>query len=138
MKPLNSQQDVALCHAISNRPQAILLAFGFSLVMLFFGLTAGAQDVATAQLNTDGVIQLPADSEVQNMYQIDVSHMNFADDMDMIAFFRPYSCDLFTVRANPSSGVVALGLQLRGREDWTVQQWNSALNAKCAEKPLKQ
>lgn len=138
MESPNSQLDVARCRVISIRPQGILLAIGFTLVLLFFGLTAGAQDVATAQLSSEGVIQLPDDGAVQNMYKIDVSHMSFTDDMDMIDFFRPYSCDLFTVRANPSSGVVALGLQLRGREDWTVQQWNSALNAKCAEKPLKQ
>lgn len=138
MESLNSQQDVVRCRAISIRPQGIFLSFAFTLIVLFFGLTAGAQEVDAAQLNAEGVIKLPVDGEVKNMYYLDVSHMTFSSDMDMIDFFRPYSCDLFTVRANPGSGIVSLGLQLRGREDWSVQQWNSALNAKCAEKPLKQ
>lgn len=129
-----------LTNAFGNFPstRVFFSALILSVILVFPSFNVEAQDLPHASVCDQGVISLPADQAVAPVYLIDLSYMSFSSDQEMISFCASFTNDDFMMRANPSSLQAVLMLQMKGRSEWSVEQWNTVLLDKCGTKPLKQ
>lgn len=108
------------------------------VMILCFSLTSVAQaEPPMASLTQAGIVQLPAGEPLSETYLIDVSHMDFGSDQQMVAFFAERITDDYIVRAIPQSNQAFLALNVKKNANWTVAQWNARLAQVMAAKPIK-
>jgi len=114
----------------------VTVALFASLATIFTGFSATGQEIPKATVCTQGVISLPENESLASVYVIDFSDMAFASDQEMITFCSSFTTEEFLVRANPEKQEGVIMLQMKGRSDWTVHQWNSLFQSRCEAKPL--
>lgn len=114
----------------------VTVALITSLATIFTGISASGQEIPKATVCTQGVISLPENESLASVYVIDFSDMAFASDEEMITFCSTFTTEEFLLRANPEKQEGVIMLQMKGRSDWTVHQWNSLFQSRCEAKPL--
>jgi hypothetical protein len=121
----------------SNR-SSMLLTLGTLFLVLFSAGAASAQNLPTAGLTPDGVIQLPANQPIAEKYFVDLSHLEFSSDEQMMKSVGELSGEGFVLRALPHLDKAVLMLECGAHPSWTCTDWNGLLYAKFSAAPLTQ
>ncbi|MFN8864783.1 MAG: hypothetical protein ACK5W1_10740 [Flavobacteriales bacterium] len=116
----------------------MLLTLGTLFLVLFSAGAASAQNFPTAGLTPGGVIQLPANQPVAENYFVDISHLNFSSEEQMMKSVCNMSGDGYVLRALPHLDKAMLMLEQRAHPTWTCTDWNGLLYAKFSATPLTQ
>lgn len=113
--------------------------YGFLLIvgLTFLALSSFAQSLHVAELDDQGVIQLPSNQPVANTYVFDASDMSFENDAALFRFFDGLNNDVFLIRVNPETMEGRLMLRAKNRSAWDVEQWNNALRERCEARPIR-
>ena len=73
-----------------------------------------------------GVIKLPESPSPVQVYEFEISELNFENVQEAVDFFQPFNSDEAFVRPVISQGIAVL--YLKGDGTKTVQQWNAFLS----------
>jgi hypothetical protein len=122
---------------ISAKNKGMLIIVLTFIFLAFVELSATAQSRPAANLNANGIIQLPTDKPLDTHYEFDLSQFNFKSDREMLEFLSTKSGSDYFVRANTESKKAILIIDKTQHPDWNAQQWNQHLQSKTAEKSFK-
>jgi hypothetical protein len=105
----------------------------FSLALLFFGGSNLFSQTALAShgkasLDKAGKVMLQKDEPLQYVNVLDLSGLDFATEESAAAYFSQKNTQLVTFDVDPVEQVVRIRIELRGRPDWTVEDWNQYLS----------
>lgn len=95
---------------------------GITSINLAYG-----QEVQSIALTKKGELRIPAESDLGQSFRLDLSHMEFKTDLEMIEYIRTKSGDLHLMRAVPHEKAAILYLKANERPDWTDVEWNDYL-----------
>jgi hypothetical protein len=116
----------------------MLLMFFFVGSFLVAPGSVGAQiEMPNAELTSDGIIQLPVGQPLNATYLIDMSHLSFSSDEEMMAFFASRAGENYFVRAIPHLNKAIVHVQSQKNPNWNVDQWNAHLATETAVRPIK-
>ena len=108
---------------------------GILLPLLFAGNIASAQNTPNATLSETGIIQLPSDQALSDVYYFDMSQFHLSDD-DMTDLLSTKSSEHYSVRALPH---LDKGILMLGRDEhpsWSISDWNVYLNTAGTINPI--
>jgi len=111
---------------------------GAMLLSLFAATTASAQNHPSATLSDTGIVQIPAGQPIAPTYLVDLSHLDFSSDQQMIDWVGGKSAEGFAMRAIPHMNKAVLMLDCQDHPQWSCTDWNGLLYAKFSENPLNE
>lgn len=103
----------------------LLFSLATGLFLLGSTLCAQAQATVRASFDDSGTITLPDSPAPANMYELDISQLNFADVNEAVKFFSSFNTENAYIRPVVSHGIAVL--YLRSDSDQTVEGWNTYL-----------
>lgn len=116
--------------------RGMLMTACFMLLASLFSFSQ--TPLLTATINEQGILQLPADQELMEMYEFSLASLNFPTDEALIDFLSTKSSEYFIIRPNTGEGKGVLVLKLYDQPEWTADDWNAHLALVCNEHPIKQ
>lgn len=125
-----SQEDL-------RNTQSAILGFLFVLMLSFMGLSASGQTAPVAELTPEGIIVLPVDVPVASAYSFDASQLSFETDKELFRFFDGLNNDLFLIRVNPETRMGQFMPRSKGRNGWSIEEWNNAIRERCEQRPIR-
>lgn len=134
---LTMTNSLALSQKDMRNNQSAILAFLFALMLSFMGLTSSGQTAPIAELTPEGVIVLPVDVPVASAYSFDASQLSFETDKELFQFFDALNNDLFLIRVNPESRKGQFMPRSKGRNGWSIEEWNNAIREQCEQRPIR-
>lgn len=90
-----------------------------------------------AKITEKGVLGLPLDKKLSDVYLIDMSSYHFKSDDEMIRYMNERGSNLYLMRARTSTKQAVLVLMLSEKPDWKIEQWNNYLKMECETKPFR-
>lgn len=108
-----------------------------ALLLFSFQLTIHAQTPPVIKVSNDGIIRLPEHQAVQNTYYLDVSHLDFQNDDDLIAFVKDKYGDSYLLRASSNPKTVIMVLKIPENPGRTKEQWRDKIMKESTIKPLR-
>lgn len=111
------------------------------LLALTIGITLSsnliAQNNPTATLNEAGVLQLPADQPLKNMYPFLLNGVSFENENAAVTFFEGLNTDLVTFRVMLDSQKAIVMIQRSKQPTWSIAEWNSYLLNLTTSNPIR-
>lgn len=86
---------------------------------------AGSNDPVKASINSDFVIQLPADVPLADIYIADISALAFKSAEDAISFFDMFSENVVTYQVRYPENKLVMYLNKDVMPDWQLKEWNT-------------
>jgi hypothetical protein len=96
------------------------------MLLLLISITAIHTQAQTqsAAIARKGHIILPAETALQEVYEFDISPLNFENELDAVAYFRDRADQFYFYRPVLAEQKALLYLQLEAQPDWTINDWN--------------
>lgn len=114
----------------------VYFLFAMMVTALCFSFDASAQETRQLNLSSNGILSLAEQDQPDGRFQFDVSHMEFANNQEMSAFFSQRSTEDYMMRAAPDNNIVYVIIRGDNHPEWSVQDWNNHLANKLAEQPI--
>lgn len=108
-----------------------------ALMLFAMQLEVHAQTPTIIKLNEDGVIRLPEHQAIQKTYYLDVSHLNFQNDDELIAFVKDKYGESYLLRASSNPKTVIMVLKIPENPSRTKEQWRDKVMKESTLKPLR-
>lgn len=114
------------------KPQFLRICL-FSLALLFFGGSnlfsqSALASHGKASLDKAGKVALQKGEPLHYVNVMDISGLDFATEESAVEYFSQKNTQLVTFDVDPVEQVVRIRIELRGRPDWTVEEWNHYLS----------
>lgn len=114
-----------------------LIMFCGALALLLATTHVHAQSKA-AILHEDGTIEIPADENIKEHYDIDISVFDFQGDEEAATYFRNQSGESHFYRAVLSQNKAVLYLKNKSHPERNAEQWNAYLSERKLPVPAAQ
>lgn len=106
-------------------------------VSLFISSNIFGQGLPQASLNEAGVLQIPIDQPLKNMYTFQLTGVTFENSDQAVTFFEVRNTDLVTFRVMYESQKAVVMIQRSMQPAWSVDDWNSYLEEITTANPIR-
>ncbi len=103
---------------------------------VFMSVQMSAQGKPTAILNGNGVLQLPTNVALVDVYEFNIASFGFQNEAQAIEFFKSKSQEDFFFRPRLAEQKAFVYLNKKAHPSWTHTEWNNLLNTKTTASPL--
>ena len=125
-----------VCRTPSKNKLFLIKAICVSILLYFISSSGFSQSFPTAAVNSNGILQLPATEALATTYTFDLSSLSFSSEEAMTDFLRVRCTEDIVFRAFTSENKGIVSLQRKKHPNWTVADWNAALESALANQPL--
>jgi hypothetical protein len=122
--------------APSKSKLLVIKAICVSILLFFISASGFSQSFPTATVNSNGILQLPTTDALATTYTFDLSFLTFSSEEAMTDFLRVRCTEDIVFRAFTSENKGIVSLQRKKHPNWTVADWNAALQSALANQPL--
>ncbi|MFN6378279.1 MAG: hypothetical protein ACK4WD_03325 [Flavobacteriales bacterium] len=106
-------------------------------ISLFFSSNVFGQNNPQASLNEAGVLQIPVDQPLKNMYTFQLTGISFENSDLAVSFFEELNTEFVTFRVMYESQKAVVMIQRSKQPTWDVAEWNTYLQEITTANPIR-
>jgi hypothetical protein len=95
------------------------------------------QNNPQASLNEVGILQIPVDQPLKNMYTFQLTGITFENNDVAVSFFEERNTELVTFRVMYESQKAVVMIQRSKQPSWGVAEWNNYLQEITTANPIR-
>jgi hypothetical protein len=114
-----------------------LLGAIFLTIILFVSSNVFGQNNPQASLNEAGILQIPVDQPLKNMYTFQLTGISFENNDVAVSFFEGLDTELVTFRVMYESQKAVVMIQRSKQPTWDVAEWNTYLQEITTANPIR-
>jgi hypothetical protein len=106
-------------------------------ISLFVSSNVFGQNNPQASLNEAGVLQIPVDQPLKNMYTFQLTGISFENSDLAVSFFEELNTEFVTFRVMYESQKAVVMIQRSKQPTWDVAEWNTYLQEITTANPIR-
>lgn len=106
-------------------------------ISLFVSSNVFGQNNSQASLDEAGILQIPVDQPLKNMYTFPLTGITFENNDVAVSFFEERNTEFVTFRVMYESQKAVVMIQRSKQPSWGVAEWNTYLQEITTANPIR-